>query len=298
MQRSPDALHRCISTAIRAYAAGDAFGVHYEFKEITEVTPELLGLEDWPFGGVSDDTFLSLITLATLTHSSPSKSAEVFLANLKDAAPTLRGLGPTTRHALGMSVKESEVHLIGKSNGAMMRTALCGLAFLIADATKRREFIGALARATHSSDEAILAAQIAAALFSHAISSESTLTTSEIIASELSTFNISQETSEKFAHRSQWIAPGSGISLDPIETLFAFTCVADRNEEVLAAYMDSCSLGGDTDTVGALSGALVAARNPDSSAFESISWLDQIGWDEISHMSEIIDLVFEKRVTS
>jgi ADP-ribosylglycohydrolase len=197
-----------------------------------------------------------------------------------------------------MSVKESEVHLIGKSNGAMMRTALCGLAFLIADATKRREFIGALARATHSSDEAILAAQIAAALFSHAISSESTLTTSEIIASELSTFNISQETSEKFAHRSQWIAPGSGISLDPIETLFAFTCVADRNEEVLAAYMDSCSLGGDTDTVGALSGALVAARNPDSSAFESISWLDQIGWDEISHMSEIIDLVFEKRVTS
>jgi ADP-ribosylglycohydrolase len=295
MQRVPDALHRCISTAIRAYAAGDAFGVHYEFKEIKTVTAELSDLEGCPFGGVSDDTLLSLLTLATLNEESASKSCELFLHNLKSAAPSLRGLGPTTRHALGMSVKESEVHLIGKSNGGMMRTALCGLAFTVADSDARREFVEALARATHSSDEAILAAQIAAALMSHAIDNTSTINTSEIIESELKNFIVSKECREKFSGRAHWTPPSTGISLDPIETLFAFTLVADRNQEVLATYIDACSLGGDTDTVSALAGALVAARNPDASGFESISWLAQIGWDEISEIGAIIDLVFEKR---
>jgi ADP-ribosylglycohydrolase len=295
MQRAHDALHRSISTAIRAYAAGDAFGVHYEFKEIKGVTSELLTLEGWPFGGVSDDTSLSLLTLATLNQKSTAKSSENFLHTLKEAAPTLRGLGPTTRHALGMSVKETEVHLIGKSNGAMMRTALSGLAFTVEDSDQRREFVDSLARATHSSDEAILAAQIAAALMSHAIDDTSTINTSEIIESELKNFTLSKECSEKFSGRGKWSPPSTGISLDPIETLFAFTLVADRNQKVLDAYVDACSLGGDTDTVSALAGALVAARNPETSEFESIPWLDQIGWDEISEIGEIIDLVYEKR---
>ena len=297
VQPSQELLLNCISTSIRAFAAGDAFGVHYEFKDFKDVSPELLGVEDWPFGGVSDDTLLSLLTLATLTESSAAESAEVFLQNLRDAAPTLRGLGPTTRYALGMSVKESEVNLIGKSNGGMMRTALCGLAFSISDSSHRRVFVDALARATHSSDEAILAAQIAAALFSHASDLSSRLSTSEIIAAELKAVLHSKESAEKFYARAQWSAPIDGISLDPVETLFAFTLVADRNIEVLATYMDACSLGGDTDTVSALAGALVAARNPQDSGFDKISWLDRIGWDEISEIGEIIKLVYGKRIS-
>jgi ADP-ribosylglycohydrolase len=264
-----------IATVLRAYAAGDAFGVYYEFRKIKSVSTELRSLEDWPYGGVSDDSLLTLITLAALKEESPKTAAATFLANLAAAAPTLRGLGPTTRNALGLAVKESEVHLIGKSNGAMMRTALCGLAFSPEQAPLRRAYVDALARATHSSDQAILCSQIAAALFS---SSHETI--AKIIESELSAQNAQLD------DRSTWQVPQEGISLDPVETLYAFTLVAERNERVIDAYVDACSLGGDTDTVSALAGALVAFRNSDS-GFEEIPWLKDIDWNEISSLDEI-----------
>ena len=264
-----------ISTVLRAYAAGDAFGVYYEFRKIESVSTELRSLEEWPYGGVSDDSLLTLLTLSTLKEESPENAAAAFLAKLAAAAPTLRGLGPTTRNALGLDVNESEAHLIGKSNGAMMRTALCGLAFLPEQAPNRRAYVDALARATHSSNEAILCSQIAAALFS---SSRETI--AEIIESELSAQNA------KLDDRSEWQPPLGGISLDPVETLYAFTLVAERNKRVLNAYVDACSLGGDTDTVSALAGALVAFRNSDS-GFEEIPWLKDIDWNEISSLEEI-----------
>ena len=48
-----------------AYAAGDAFGVYYEFLEQTsqEIPQVLMAKQGWPFGGVSDDTLLSILTI-------------------------------------------------------------------------------------------------------------------------------------------------------------------------------------------------------------------------------------------
>ena len=268
-------MHSRIATVLRAYAAGDAFGVHYEFREVESVTSELRALDGWPYGGVSDDSLLTLLTLATLTEKSPESAAAKFLSDLKAAAPSLRGLGPTTRNALGMSVKESEVHLIGKSNGAMMRTALCGLAFPPEQASRRRAYVEALARATHSSDEAIVCAQIAAALFALP-----NLEIDEVLSSELSVHGV------VLGDRKSWHPPKSGISLDPVETLFAFIMVVERNTKVIDAYMDACSLGGDTDTVSALAGSLVALRNSDSD-FDLIPWLSDIDWQEISSLDHI-----------
>jgi len=296
MAQSLDITRNSISTALKAYAAGDAFGVAYEFTEFTEVKDDLLAKDGWPFGGVSDDTLLTLLTLATLTAENSNQAASNFLSNLKLAAPDLRGLGPTTRFALGMSVKESEKHLIGKSNGGMMRTALLGLAFPVAQSEERRDFVADLARATHSGDDAILAAQIAAALFSHAVDG-SGASTDEIISEVLAkTVGVSPSTQALLQSRESWIAPKEGISLDPIETLLAFTFVADRNVTVLGAYKLACSLRGDTDTVSALAGALVAARNTHACGFDDISWLDQVSWDEISELESIIDLVLKKRL--
>jgi ADP-ribosylglycohydrolase len=167
-----------------------------------------------------------------------------------------------------MSVKESEVHLIGKSNGAMMRTALCGLAFEKDREDVRIAYVESLARATHSSDDAIACAQIAAKLFSSP------------------DLDIATEVSKKYPQRNSWYPSSQGVSLDPVETLFAFTWVAERNTQVLDAYIESCTLGGDTDTVSALAGALVAFRNPES-GFEDIQWLSDINWSEISSLMEI-----------
>lgn len=295
MAQSVDITRNSISTALKAYAAGDAFGVAYEFTEFMEVTDDLLAKDGWPFGGVSDDTLLTLLTLATLTAENSKVAASNFLTNLKLASPDLRGLGPTTRFALGMSVKESEKHLIGKSNGGMMRTALLGLAFPITSASQRREYVEVLARVTHSADEAILGAQIAAALFSHAIGN-SGASTDEIISEELNaSTNVSEDVLAKFSARKNWSAPDVGISLDPIETLLAFTSVADKCTSVLEAYKEACRLKGDTDTVSALAGSLVAVRHTEVCGFEEIIWLEQVGWGEISELESIADLICMKR---
>jgi ADP-ribosylglycohydrolase len=234
-----------------AYAAGDAFGVYYEFLQKTpnEIPQILLPKDGWPFGGVSDDTLLSILTIKSLSKKTPTEAATFFLEQLRLAIPRLRGLGPTTRTALGLEVKDGERGVIGETNGAIMRTALCGLYIQ----ENRDEWIKTLVEVTHNSPKAVECAQIAAGLFA----------------------------GEDFPDYSDWSPPTSGISLDPLETLQAVVWVVKRANNCADAYSLACSLGGDTDTVAALAGALFAARWPEKSDFYSISWLDDVKWDEI-----------------
>ena len=140
-----------ISLAVLAYAAGDAFGVQFEFgpKLIGEIEHVLVGKEGWPFGGVSDDTLLSILTIKALASARQEGVGQFFLESLKAAVPQLRGLGPTTRSALGLPVKEEELSEIGFSNGGMMRTALLGLGFGPEERDVRRRWVGELTAATH-----------------------------------------------------------------------------------------------------------------------------------------------------
>jgi len=234
-----------------AYAAGDAFGVYYEFLQKTpnKIPQILLPKGGWPFGGVSDDTLLSILTIKSLSKKTPTEAATFFLEQLRLAIPRLRGLGPTTRTALGLEVKDGERGVIGETNGAIMRTALCGLYIR----ENRDEWIKALVEVTHKSPKAVECAQIAAGLFA----------------------------GEDFPNYSDWSPPTTGISLDPLETLQAVVWVVKRANNCADAYSLACSLGGDTDTVAALAGALFAARWPEKSDFYSISWLDDVKWDEI-----------------
>lgn len=234
-----------------AFAAGDAFGVFYEFLENQEqnIPQELKSKEGWPFGGVSDDTLLSILTIKSLKKSSPTEAAEEFLLGLRKAIPRLRGLGPTTRTALGMEVKPGERGVIGETNGAIMRTALCGLYLN----ENRDEWIRALVEVTHKSPKAIQCAQIAAGLFA----------------------------GEDFPDYPNWTPPANGISLDPLETLQAVVWVVKNANNCAEAFTLACSLGGDADTVAALSGALFAVRWPERADFYSIPWIKDVAWEEV-----------------
>jgi ADP-ribosyl-[dinitrogen reductase] hydrolase len=240
-----------VAVPLLAYAAGDAFGVFYEFLDVPvqNVPQELRSKDGWPFGGVSDDTLLSVITINSLQKASPAAAAEEFLIQLRIAVPRLRGLGPTTRTALGLEVKPGERGVIGETNGAIMRTALCGLYLN----ENRDEWIKALVEVTHKSPKAIESAQIAAGLFA----------------------------GEEFPDYSDWTPPATGISLDPLETLQAVVWVVTRVSNCAEAFALACSLGGDTDTVAALSGALFAARWPEKADFYSIPWIEDVAWDEV-----------------
>jgi len=73
-----------INDALVAYAAGDAFGVFHEFNPGAPrpVLNQLLAKAGWPFGGISDDTLLTLLTITSLQESTPAGAAKRFLKEL------------------------------------------------------------------------------------------------------------------------------------------------------------------------------------------------------------------------
>ena len=271
-----------VTSIFRAYAAGDAFGVAHEFVEATDTRVEniLLEKEGWPYGGVSDDTMLTLLTVLTLNEENPEAAAEKFLSELRLAVPHLRGLGPTTKAALGLEVNAHETHLVGMTNGALMRCALVGLAFSTAQKDDRDALVRALASATHTFESAISCAQIGASLFSDALENGDSNSVISIIGNQIP----------------KWEKGKKGVSLDPIETLSAVAYVVENSKTTAQAYVLACELGGDADTVAALAGALITARKGTDSQFENIDWLADIAWEEIPTMGEAVELVCARRM--
>ncbi len=266
-----------IENVLRGYAAGDSFGVAFEFSEVwEEVDPNILrGKDGWPFGGVSDDTLLTLLTIQALDISSSQKSAENFLAAMRSALPQLRGLGPTTRSALGLPVKEIELPQVGISNGALMRTSLLGLAFREEEAKERRAFVTALAAATHKSPVAIGCALIGSALFSDARSHGEENSPYDVAEIELAALDIEISLDD-------WREPiCTGVSNESTETLNALLWTVKSSTSARETLQIACELGGDTDTVAALSTALLIARKRAASHFHTIPWLSEIAWGEI-----------------
>lgn len=289
-----------IAPAVLAYAAGDAFGVQFEFlgQAHTPIVHRLEKKEGWPLGGVSDDTLLSLITIDSLEVSDPKAAAAKFLIDLRAAVPNLRGLGPTTRTALGMEVKSDERGAIGNTNGAMMRTALTGLAFSPLQSDLRRAWVRESALATHSHPDAVTCAIVLSCLFSAATSpgvlklsgigeyaqqeAQELPGASAVIRSALSTAD-------------SWIPPESGISLDPLETLLAVLWSVRGASNCKDVFSRACWLGGDTDTVAALSGGLFCAINSSDHQFFDIDWLPMVQWSEILRVRDSMELLIAKR---
>ena len=278
-----------VEQVLRGYAAGDAFGVAYEFSEYHgEVDPEYLReKEGWPYGGVSDDTLLTILTIKAINLESSQKSQEKFLESLRNSIPELRGLGPTTRSALGLPVKEHERNEIGISNGALMRTALLGLAFRPDEAKERRHFVRALASATHKNEIAIGCALIGSALFSDAFIYGDSHSPYEIAERELSEIDLEIALMD-------WREPlCTGVSNESSETLNAVLWALKSSTSARDALQISCELGGDTDTVAALTTSLLIARKRSESDFDSIPWLPAIHWEEVAEIPETAARLYE-----
>ena len=287
-----------MEAVLRGYAAGDAFGVAYEFVDYQgAVDPDSLRPKDgWPYGGVSDDTLLTLLTIDSIIAESAVHSQEKFLAALRAAIPRLRGLGPTTRSALGLPIKEDEMSQVGISNGALMRTALLGLAFQESEAEERRHFVRVLAQATHKSTTAVGCAIIGSALFADARANGEGNSPFEVAMSEL-------ESIEEKVDLSDWREPiCTGISNESTETLNAVLWALKSSTSARDALTISCELGGDTDTVAALTTSLLIARMRGTADFQSIPWLQDIDWGEISGLTEtasyLSQLYEERKVIS
>jgi len=290
-----------LGRALFAYAAGDAFGVGYEFlKEPRTVDRLRLAPrsessseenEPWPLGGVSDDTLLTQISIASM--SSGKKGAELgaeFLTRLHAAMPELRGLGPTTRKALGLSLRDDEVSN-GRSNGAMMRTALIGASFTASQAEERRATVYHLAAATHSDSSAQYAALALSAVFSAAYENSNVIPDQVITVEHNSLLDSQYSVEEDWLQQIlDYVPPALGTSLDPLDTLGAILYVTRHTHDVQENYYMSCELGGDTDTVGALAGGLGALRFRND-VLGDIPWFSEVNWSEVPHLQEFADIL-------
>jgi len=258
--------------------------VQFEFqpRRFTELPDVLVEVDGWPAGGVSDDTILTFMTLKALVdglespEQNPAIAAESFLRRLEQAKPQLRGLGPTTRAALGLPVKPEEEPMVGRSNGGLMRCALVGLVF--ADHQERRAFVRALTVATHSHERAVEAAMVGSRILADAIAYEDSFDLAASVSDE----------SPKFAAEILSFEPtDEGVTLDPIETLGASIRASQEATNTNDAFKTACGFGGDTDTTAALAGAFFTAMHPRDNKFESIVWLPQVEWAEIAELDEL-----------
>ena len=286
-----------VATAVLAYATGDAFGVSYEFEPLVKppIPKVMLGKADWPAGGVSDDTLLSLMTISCLNRPSPEAAAKDFLKKLQSSATTLRGLGPTTRHALGIFVEDREVGIIGVTNGGMMRTALLSLGFAGLKNQKRQDWVRALCAATHFKTEALYAALIMAEIFASALELKNWSVAEALRIARANVANLPIEISARLDSAATFEAAESGVSLNPIETLLAVLSIVGKSKTVWDAYQGSICAGGDTDTLAALTSALVALRNPES--YYQLPFIDDVNWAEIPDVTERIDQLTKNRAS-
>ena len=168
-----------------------------------------------------------------------------------------------------------------------MRTALLGMAFKSGDDLNRREWISEIARATHSHERAVATSLIASKLF--AVLLENPL--ADILA-------VADAEAEAIGYDDYFsinFDPHLQISLDPLHTLKTVIAIAHSSSTVEEAYLSACRQGGDTDTVSALSGALVSLRFPASHGFYEISWINQVMWSEISSSNSALEIIYRKR---
>lgn len=283
---------------LMAFAAGDAFGVAYEYapEPLPVDMSAMAGRADWPLGGVSDDTLLSLLTIFAVTPGEPAASSEVFINRLRQQAPQLRGLGPTTRAALGMEVNPEHLTLVGNTNGGMMRTSLLGLGYTPSDSAERRAMVTQMARATHQEPSAVACALLCSRLYSQALATGSSEDLHALLRSEAADLvSLPTSVQQQLDSLETWSPAADGVPLEPGETLLAVTWVIRQSATLSDAYRLSCEIGGDTDTVAALSAGLVAARSGDQDQLLSLPWVDQVLWSEIPELVQAAEVLAEMR---
>ena len=293
---------RRVLLTLMAFAAGDAYGVTYEY--LSERVPidltRIGGRAGWPPGGVSDDTSLSLLTIDAVRAGRPGESAEAFLRATRAALPRLRGLGPTTRAALGLPPASDEglvvvgSTVVGNTNGAMMRTALLGLGYSARQDLERRAMVEELARATHPAPMAVACAVLCSALYSRALELAPEPLIDTLRAEMVHVNDVRTALEHRIDTFDRWSPPAAGVPLDPLETLSAVVWVAGRATDPLAAFGIACEIGGDTDTVAALAGGLVCARDHTASPLD-ISWIDDVQWSEIPDIATAARRLVELR---
>jgi ADP-ribosylglycohydrolase len=271
-----------ITAALTAYACGDALGLPWEQQTRPATAAQIEALparEEWPRGATSDDTALTMLVADYLADHGDDAGALTLLAQIAEQAPQIRGMGPSTGRAVERFRSAGELpHDGGATNGAVMRALPIGWATPLDAGERRRRLAIELSRATHPSAEAQCAACVAAACASWAIEGASPRLVAEVAVSEAAEAALAcgaepgLEQILAAVAAGTWPAPEDGVPLEPYQTVAAVLSCLLQAASLRDALVMAVRLGGDTDTVAALTGGLAGARHTPDQVTAALPW--------------------------
>ncbi|WP_343986628.1 ADP-ribosylglycohydrolase family protein [Pseudonocardia aurantiaca] len=242
-----------------------------------------------PAGSITDDTEQALLLARLLVEGDGRVDAMAFAEALErwEADMVRRGsadlLGPSTKRAL-LRLRAGELPdesgRDGTTNGAAMRVTPVGIAFPVADTGRLLDAVVQASRVTHGTTIGIAAAAAVAAAVSAGVA-----------GADLSdALDAAEHAAAAGARRGRWSAGGDvsarlrwargwvrgmpdadlgdaladvvGTSVAAQESVVAALALAEaRGSDPLAALTMAAGIGGDTDTVAAMCGAVLGARH-------------------------------------
>jgi len=282
--------------ALHGLAIGDALGMPTQLmsgEEIAQRWGRIEGFEaapaDHPIAAglaarsVTDDTEQALLLGELLVESGGALDAEVWAARLAAWEDDMRArgsldlLGPSTKTAIAAvlgGTPASEAGRAGTTNGAAMRIAAVGIAAKPDDLDALVDRVVSACLVSHNTGLAISGASAVAAAVSAGVAGGSL---DEAI-------RLAVEAAHLGARRGHWIAGadiaariefvvgvGSEFSVDDLVLLIgtslasqesvpmAFALASRCGGDAWAAGLEAANLGGDTDTIGAIAGAICGA---------------------------------------
>jgi ADP-ribosylglycohydrolase len=192
----------------------------------------------------------------------------------------MRGTGPTTRDAVTRYQQTGEIRAAsGDTNGALMRILPAGWAIPGTHADRRREVVIRLTQVTHGAPVAAAAACAVAAMGSYALEGCAAADLMTIAMDEFNQVAGQDEAAAvwlqdlRAAADGTWRPGAGGVTIAAAETLTAVVHVlAACGEDVDEAMRYAVGLGGDTDTVAAITGGILGCRTMEV----AIGWLDHV----------------------
>lgn len=273
-----------------------------------------------PAGLITDDTANSIFLCKMLIDTGGHVNKELFvkyLINWLNNDPNSKAVtGPSTMKAVdeiksGVPINKAGIH--GTTNGAAMKIAPIGLIYSYKDIPALVHNVAEICIPTHNTKIAIQGASIIAAITNYffcndiidwdylevlidntAVESSQygeQLPTPDIMRRIRYAINLAKNNSEKVFQDELYSFLGTG--LETIEMVPAAVALVYRYKgDTKKCIMTSANIGGDTDTLGAITGAICGSYifNIDTDAIDLIEKVNNVNFKQIaSDLSGIVE---------
>ena len=241
-----------------------------------------------PAGSITDDTEQAVLLAHLLIEGDGRIDVDVFARRLLEWERTMEAkgsldlLGPSTKAALqrlGEGVPAAEAGRFGTTNGAAMRIAPVGIAVGVESIPRFVDVVAHTSEVTHNTTLGIASASAVGAAVSAGVAGASIADALEvaIAAAEVGATRGHWVAGGDIAARLRWAIPylsalGEdaradalsdvvGTSVASQESVVAALAIAAVSDEPWDALCLAAGLGGDTDTIAAMAGAVLGATH-------------------------------------